>query len=186
MQTGLVTEQVTPGCEWVLEGKGVPTVKYDGTCVLLRDGKMFKRYEIKRGGKAPANFEPATEMDPNTGKTQGWVPVGDGPEDKYHREAFENLLAWNGSGIGVEEGTYELLGPKIQGNPEGMHRHELVYHGRMVFSPLNASTLTYSAIKSALMACGTIEGIVWWKDGEPGAKIKLKDFGIARVRELPA
>jgi hypothetical protein len=27
-----VTEQITPGCEWVTAGEGTATRKYDGTC----------------------------------------------------------------------------------------------------------------------------------------------------------
>jgi len=46
-----------------------------------------------------------------TGKEVGWVPAGDGPEDQWHREAFEPQL-------GLPDGTYELVGPSIQGNAE--------------------------------------------------------------------
>jgi hypothetical protein len=45
----LVRDEVTPGCEWVLEGEGIATRKWDGTCCLIRDGKLYKRYEVKRG-----------------------------------------------------------------------------------------------------------------------------------------
>ena len=30
-----VLPEVAPGCEWVLKGEGVPTRKYDGTCVMF-------------------------------------------------------------------------------------------------------------------------------------------------------
>lgn len=77
----LVRDEVTPGAEWVLAGDGVATRKLDGTCCLVRDGKLYKRHEVKPGRKPPANFEPATDADPITGKQQGWLPVTSDPGD---------------------------------------------------------------------------------------------------------
>lgn len=55
--TRQVFNEVVPGAEWVLAGEGVATPKWDGTSVLIRDGRMFKRYEIKGAGKAaPPGF----------------------------------------------------------------------------------------------------------------------------------
>jgi len=45
----LVRDEVVPGSEWVVEGHGDPTVKIDGTAVMIdHDGRMFKRYDRKR------------------------------------------------------------------------------------------------------------------------------------------
>ena len=66
---------------------------------------------------APADFF-MVDHDEETGKTVGWVPVGDGPEDRWFREAFNDLA----------EGTYELLGPKVQGNVERLEGHVLQAH----------------------------------------------------------
>lgn len=41
-----ITSDVTPGLEWVLEGRGIATVKYDGTCCALMDGKFYRRYIV--------------------------------------------------------------------------------------------------------------------------------------------
>lgn len=49
-----ITPDVTPGCEWVLAGEGVATEKLDGTCCLFKDGKLWKRYDAKRGKPIPA------------------------------------------------------------------------------------------------------------------------------------
>lgn len=117
-----VLNEVVPGCEWVLAGEGVATRKYDGTCCLVRDGKLYKRHEVKPGKQAPPDFE-AIETDENTGKTVGWVPVGDGPDDKWHREAWEADLPES-----MAPGTYELCGPKVQGDPERFGEHVLVSH----------------------------------------------------------
>ena len=50
--------------------------------------------------------------------------MGDGPEDRWHREAIGGYDTF-----GWEEGTYELVGPKIQGNPENVPTHHLFMHG---------------------------------------------------------
>ena len=141
----------------------VATRKWDGTCCLVRDGKLYKRYQVKPGKKAPDNFE-FVDSDANTGKQFGWVPVGDGPEDKWHREAK----------MPTRPGTYELLGPKVQGNSEQIGSHGFVIHGGEVFGPVPTS---YEGLEEFFI--GTlIEGIVWWKDGKPIGKIKRKDFGL--------
>ena len=33
-----LTEEVTPGCEWVLAGEGTASRKWDGTACMVRDG----------------------------------------------------------------------------------------------------------------------------------------------------
>ena len=163
----LVRDEVVPGAEWVIAGYGRATRKWDGTCCLVRDGKLFKRYEVKKGKTPPADFEPANDVDSSTGKQQGWRPVGDGPEDAYHREAFEGTEA---------DGTYELVGPKIQGNPEQFDSHVLVPHG---IHDVDAPR-TFDELKEWFDGPGRdIEGVVWWHDGSM-VKIKAKDFGRKR------
>lgn len=44
-----ITDEVTEGCEFVLDGKGTPTVKYDGSCCAIIGGQLYKRYDAKRG-----------------------------------------------------------------------------------------------------------------------------------------
>lgn len=158
-------DEIVPGAEWVPAGEGVATRKYDGTCCMVRDGKLWKRYEVKKRKTPPPNFEAATEPDPNTGKQQGWVPVGDGPEDKWHREAFS----------GQEDGTYELCGPKVQGNPEGFNSHVLIPHGKDI---LEDAPRTFDEIH-AYLEKRTIEGIVWHHPDGRMVKIKKRDFPSA-------
>ena len=59
----LIRNEVAPGCEWVLAGEGVPTRKYDGTCCLVEDSQLFKRYDAKHGKTPPPGFRPAQEPD---------------------------------------------------------------------------------------------------------------------------
>jgi len=109
-----------PECDWVFKGEGVATRKYDGTCVMIEYGKYFKRREVKEGKKIPSNFT-EIEYDRETKKRVGWVPVNwNDKGDKWHIEAFFYPF--------LLDGTYELCGPKIQGNPENFKTHILISH----------------------------------------------------------
>ena len=167
----LVRDEIVPGAEWVAAGEGVATVKWDGTCCMVRDGKLFKRYDAKGGKTPPVGFEGAQEPDATTGHWPGWLPVGDGPDDKWHREAFV------GDRTGVYQGgTYELCGPKVQGNPEHFDAHILVLHGA---DELEDAPRTFDALRQ-YFATANIEGIVWHHQDGRAVKIKAKDFGIKR------
>lgn len=170
-----VLDQVVPGCEWVIEGEGVATRKYDGTCVLIRDGQMFKRHEVREGKAVPAGFS-QIDSDSTTGKVIGWVPVGEGPEDKWHREGLNNA-----GGIGgLRDGTYELVGPKVQGNPEGWGEHMLIPHSE---AERYIAPRTYEGMRD-LLAELDIEGFVFQHPDGRMAKIKGRDFGLKRSKPL--
>lgn len=177
-----VRNEVVPGAEWVLSGEGVATRKYDGTCCLVRDGKLYKRYDAKQGKTPPAGFEPA-QVSPDliTGHWPGWVPVGDGPDDRWHRDAFDE---WSARLRGVPEGaiangTYELCGPKVQGNPEGFDRHVLVWHG---FDEMPDAPRDYEGLR-AFLEQADIEGIVWHHPDGRMVKLKKRDFGYKRQKK---
>lgn len=165
-----VLPEVTPGFEWVLRGEGVATVKYDGSCTMIKDGKFYKRYDAKKGKKPPEGAIPCQEKpDPVTGHWPHWVEVGDGPEDKWFREAYRNTPH-------VEDGkTYEACGPHFQGNPHGFLFDWLIQHGTSELKILNDRS--YEGIRDFLENAA-VEGIVFWKDGEPQCKIKRSDFGF--------
>lgn len=165
-----VVDQVHPGCEWVLAGEGTPTRKLDGTCCMIRDGKLYKRRELRAGDPMPANFEVA-DQDDETGKIVGWVSVGDGPEDRIHREALPPTIP-------LDDGTYELIGPKVQGNPEGWPSHYLVPHG---LNKIDDAPRTFAGLREWLAGLD-IEGVVWHHPDGRMAKIKLRDFGLKRAK----
>lgn len=170
----LVRDEVVPGAEWVLAGEGIATRKWDGTCVLIEDGVIFKRYEVKKGKTPPAGFVPANDVDETTGKQQGWLPINAAdPADRWHIEAL-----WNDDADAADyvDGTYELVGPKIQGNPDGFDRHTLLWHGD---TELDGVPRTFDGIRDYLASAG-VEGIVWHRDNGDMVKIKAKDFGIKR------
>jgi hypothetical protein len=170
----LVRDELVPGAEWVPAGEGVATRKYDGTCCLVGNGRLFKRYEVKRGGTPPYGFIPATDEDENTGKVQGWLEVGNGNDDKWHREA----VGGNPDKVDLLDGTYELVGPKIQGNPEHYEKHTLVAHA---YAEVLDAPRTFDAIKDYL-SDKDLEGIVWHHEDGRMVKIKAKDFGLRRGR----
>lgn len=51
--TGVVQEN------WVLEGEGLATIKFDGTSTMVKDGQLYKRYDAKGGKTPPEGFVPA-------------------------------------------------------------------------------------------------------------------------------
>lgn len=167
-----VLPHVTPGCEWVAEGVGTATRKIDGTCCMIRDGQLFKRYEVKRDQQPPGDFD-EVDYDAETGKRVGWRPVSDSPEDKWHREAFGNLEL-------RDDGTYELVGPKVQGNPEQFAQHTLVPHDAfcLVLSP--DVPRDFKGICGYFVDHGDMEGIVFHHPDGRMAKIKCRDFGLKR------
>lgn len=165
-----VTPQVHVGCEWVLAGEGRATRKLDGTCCMIRDGKLYKRRELREGDKEPPLFERA-DYDEETKKTVGWVPCDIGADDKWHMEALEKEP-------NLPDGTYELIGPKVQGNPENWPGHQLVLHGSIMEDDVPR---TFDGLRKWFVG-KDIEGIVFHHPDGRMAKIKLRDFGIKRTR----
>jgi hypothetical protein len=163
----LVRNEIVPGAEWVIAGEGVATIKYDGTCCMIKEGKLYKRYDAKKGKTPPPDFVPAQDPDPVTGHWPGWLLVGDGPEDKWHREAI--------NGRELPDGTYELVGPKVQGNKYQMSRHLLFAHGIEAVSGL---PLEFVELKKWFES-NMVEGIVWHHPDGRMVKIKRKDFGLS-------
>ncbi|WP_435005211.1 hypothetical protein P12x_003106 [Tundrisphaera lichenicola] len=166
-----VLDQIHPGCEWVVAGEGIATRKIDGTCCLIRDGKLYKRQEFKPGQSIPDDFE-ESGFDEETGKRVGWKPVGDGPEDKWHREGFANLTD-------KADGTYELVGPHTQKNPEKWDQDVLVPHTVERLGLTDEPPRDFHGL-SAYLAARDIEGIVFHHPDGRKAKIKKRDFGWKR------
>lgn len=158
-----VLPQVTPGCEWVIAGEGVPTRKFDGTCMMFDGEQWWARREVKEGKSAPAGFV-ALGTDPETGKTIGWEPA----EQSSFARHLADAIGYTGS----EPGTYELVGPKINGNPEQMDCNALVPLGDIEFEdvPVDFDGL------AAWLHSRPWEGIVWHHPDGRMAKIKKRDF----------
>jgi Family of unknown function (DUF5565) len=171
-----VLPEVTPGCEWVLAGEGVPTRKFDGTCMMLVEPESlmsvvslwWARREVKPGKPFPPNFS-AVMRDENTGKTVGWEPVAQLPFAKFHAEALADQ-----PGV-YEPGTYELVGPKVNGNPEGFPGHILIDHSQA--ARYGGIPTTFEGLRDMLSSPRfDYEGIVWHHPDGRMAKLKRRDF----------
>jgi hypothetical protein len=163
-----VTREVNPDCKWVLDGEGVATRKYDGTCVMHDGERWWARREVKPGKVAPANYV-LIGTDEITGKTVGWEPIEQSAFAKFHAEALANQ---EHTGDHWAPGTYELLGPKVNGNPEHLGCHELYEHAHAerLLTPRD-----FDGLRTALRTFEG-EGIVWHHPDGRMAKLKRRDF----------
>lgn len=163
-----VVDERNPDALWVGGGPDRATRKYDGTCVMLdEDGDWWARREVKAGKASPPGFV-AIETDPATGKTVGWEPAEQSPFIKFLREALGNPYQRR------TVGTYELIGPKVNGNPERVEQHELIAHADA--EDLGDVPLGYDELADWL-GDHEYEGIVWHHPDGRMAKIKRRDFG---------
>lgn len=173
---GLVIDEINPENQWVFDGDGIPTRKFDGTATAIINGEIYKRYDVKKGRSVPEGAIPCQEADLITGHHPHWLKCShDKNEDKYFFEGYNSL-----SELGkVEDGTYELIGEKVQGNPEKIEGHHLVKHGEKEVIGL-VYPLTFDNLKQYLENVD-IEGIVFHHkyDGRM-CKLRKSDFGIKR------
>lgn len=170
---GRVINEINPDNAWALKDNGVrATRKFDGTASAIINGQLYKRYDVKKGKQVPPFAIPCQEPDAITGHWPHWVLCHhDNPADKFHFEGFNNLDY-------KEDGTYELCGPKVQGNPEGFERHELIKHGAHLLHGIIAP-LTFDSFKEYLSSVN-IEGIVFHHPDGRMCKLRKSDFGIKR------
>lgn len=161
--------EVTPGMEWVLDGEGVATVKLDGSATAIINRTFYKRYDAKRGKEPPKMSIPCCPPDPVTGHWPCWVPVDpNNPADKHLYAAY-----CESGGPDLPDWTYEAIGKHFCGNPYKLDKDILLPHGGI--RPLVERS--FDGIKKYLEE-NEIEGLVFWKDGEPQCKIRRKDFGL--------
>lgn len=189
--TDMATNVVNEGCEWVSNGEGVATIKFDGTSCWVNDGKLYKRFDrkLKKSfskmarnlgekfipedhmfndlpeGAIPCEEKPAA----HSLHFPHWVEVGEGPEDAYHREGFANS-----TGL-INGKTYELVGPKLSGNPYNLEKHELWEHGNTV---IEVPDRTYEGLKALMESMENEEGIVFHHPDGRMAKVRRKDFSL--------
>jgi len=110
------------------------TVKHDGTsCKIDSQSNYYRRRDV-RDGRMPAGALPGTYRNDKGLPDVAWLHITDSmsPEDLHHLSAIDRsrstdqpgpLLFWTfdarGNAISspLEAGTYELVGPTVQGNP---------------------------------------------------------------------
>jgi hypothetical protein len=183
-QTTSITREIRPEHLWVFtDGDLVePMIKLDGTACAIIDGRLFKRYDVKNGKPAPVGAIPCQNAaDPVTGHFPHWVAVdSNSPSDKWHIDAL-NGLSPDDLSSDYENGTYELIGEKIGGNPEGIAGHALIHHSNLFVDDLPAFNIDtcFDIIRNYLEVTD-IEGIVFHHLDGRKCKIRKTDFGFKR------
>lgn len=162
---------VTKGMEWVLEGDGIATIKYDGSCCAIIKGEFYKRYDAKHGKPVPEGaIKCQEEADPITGHLPCWIKCDrNNPADKWFWTAYDRATRF----IRLCDGTYEAIGLHFQGNPYDLNDDYITPHGKVIVEVER----TFDGIRDWL-SYHHEEGLVFWKDGEPKCKIKRTDFGF--------
>nr|WP_294779312.1 DUF5565 family protein [uncultured Flavobacterium sp.] len=170
---GRVIDKINVANKWVFDGEAIATRKFDGTSAAIISGELFKRFDAKKGRTIPAGAIPCQEADPISGHQPHWLKCDRSKSEyKHFFEGFDELEK-------IVDGTYELCGPKVQGNPENFEKHTLVKHGSEVLDFLN---LEFNDLKEFLLE-NDIEGIVFHhiSDGRM-CKLRKTDFGIKRLK----
>lgn len=174
---GLVINEIALENQWVFDGEGIATRKYDGTSCAIIYHKLYKRYDVKKGKQVPPNAITCQEPDEITGHWPHWIECDrNNPADKFHFEGYDLLIFDEKDGTDFN-GTYELCGPKIQGNQERLEYHALIKHGRQIIEGL---VLEFDSLKQYLESVD-MEGIVFHhkSDGRM-CKLRKSDFGLLR------
>lgn len=183
--SGFVRPEINPSAAWVFDKPVVAVRKYDGTCMLHNHGKWYYRRVLKPGQKTPMGFG-LEEFDEVTKKAVGWMPV---EMDFSYKKHFEQAVSLPPLNLGTtaeveyEYGTYELIGPKVNGNPEGVKDHRLVPH-KLAEQLADVQVLdvheldvtdAYEALKHVL-GFMPVEGAIFRHEDGRLAKLKKKDF----------
>lgn len=162
----LITREMNPECSWVFDGEGVATRKHDGVSCYIKNGRMFRRQQLDKNQAHPYGSI-LVGYDQNTKKGIYWVPVNfDDPNDKWHIEVFSSDL---------DDGTYELVGPKINRNNDKHKKHKLIKHSESEVYTIDRRD--FDSLYDWLSVI-EIEGIVFHHFDGRMAKIKRTDFGL--------
>jgi len=158
---------------WVTNGEAIATRKFDGTAAAIINGELFKRFDVKKGRSIPVDAIACQEADLITGHHPHWVKCDRSKsEDKFFFEGFDNLEI-------KTDGTFELCGPKVQGNPENLEKHTLIKHGCEVFE---FSSFEFNDLEKFLSE-NDIEGIVFHHNSDGRmCKLRKSDFGMKRLQ----
>jgi len=153
------------------------TAKTDGTCCLIKDGKIYARQDVKDISKAPEDWFPTAGIEKDKGgHIIGFRPFDIKKGDKWHLMAIERgndcdrarFLEFNNNtkkfyyimrNIDEFNGkTCELVGPRVNGNKHQLTSHAYIIHGSV---EVDAEWQTHDRIRQWLDGEGVMyEGIV--------------------------
>jgi len=173
---GRVINEVDPENNWVFEDRVVPTRKWDGTAMAVIGGFPYKRLDVRFDQNPPEGAIACQDPDPISGHWPHWVVIDqEKPEDAYIVRAIYNHCVCNK--YKLKDGTYEVIGPKINSNRENMTYHQLQFHGAWILN--NFKEVNFEYIRSYL-SIHDFEGIVFHHPDGRMCKIRKRDFGITR------
>ena len=174
---GRVINEVDPENKWVIRGEGIATRKFDGSACAIISGELYKRYDAKKGKTPPAGAIQCQEPDLKSGHWPHWVKCSiDNPADCFFMDALEKLVFESDYKLSDLDGTYELVSPKVNGNPENFNYHELIPHGRSTIEIIDYSFVGIKVLINTL----PYEGIVFHHPDGRMCKIRKCDYGLKR------
>lgn len=184
-------ERITASCEWVFsQGEGkILTVKRDGTPLLYRKEVWYQRRTLKSrldpgtdGFPKPADFTPCQPTPEYDDESKQWEWPGWMPLDTQYKKLLDEAIISRGEMKAEDDGySFELCGPKINGNPEGLNTHQLFVHASEVIA-LQSNVLTVEVLVGIVKTIRN-EGIVIYSGrqldmGMECAKLKRRDLGF--------
>jgi len=154
---GLVTRELSsPSLSWVLDGSAVATKMRDGIPILIRHGHAL------------------CSVDGEWQMVDGWYAAGGAAIS-----GLADALAYANATVPPADGSYELCGPSVKGNPEGLPQDMLISHTREVLFD-KGTRFNFDALEAILRQLPR-EGLVFWSElgnlDAPMAKIQRRDFG---------
>ena len=174
---GRVYDVINPECQWVFnrddDGNHVGGVlrKYDGLCCVVDDGVLWKR-TIVPVGETPPTVWRLIQFDGINNTTIVWEPVEfNAPADSDYIEGLSRLST-------ADNGTYELIGPGIKGNPENVESVRLMRHDHA--PSIVIVERRFEAIRSLLKNTDVYGYVFTHPDGRK-AKINRTHFGFDRL-----
>jgi hypothetical protein len=171
--SGLSQETNTEN-DWVFtDPTTVAYRKLDGASAAIINGKVYYRYMSRQRKNTPAqipvdgipaqpNIDEATQTHPY------WVPAEAKGNGKHHYDAFINQP-------NLPDGTYELIGPSINGNAEHAVTNILVPHNANKLLVKLPTELTRESLKQLIMS-QPWEGLVFRNSNDDMCKLRRVDF----------
>ena len=156
--------------------------RYDAKLFRKKRGKIIKRYTIEEIKKRlPVGAIECQKPDQKSGHYPHWIPIDE--KNKTHQyilEGYNNALKLLGK---LEDGTYEILGPKFVSNKHGLKEHFLFPHKHEIINftkNIDKNEMLknpYEYFKN-LMNNLPYEGLVIYKEGIPVSKIRRSDYDL--------